>query len=130
MRECGWNMVGIWSAYGWNMVRTCLQILFKSLQACSDHIPTICRPYSKHILDRTLILKLSKFSSKITYPSPPNHQINISRKFNVSAWRWVGSRACIFFGSNIFIFIFYDTYAVCRVQGGRRNAVRARRNLF
>ena len=35
--------------------------------------------------DRTLIHKLSKFSSKTTYPSPSNHQINISRKINVRA---------------------------------------------
>ena len=35
--------------------------------------------------DRTLIHKLSKFSSKTTYPSPSNHQIDISRKINVRA---------------------------------------------
>ena len=35
--------------------------------------------------DRTLTHKLSKFSSKTTYPGPSNHQINISRKINVRA---------------------------------------------
>ena len=39
----------------------------------------------KYRRGRSLIQKLSKFSSKITYPSPSNHQINISRKINVRA---------------------------------------------
>ena len=43
-------------------------------------------------------------------------RVRLDLELYLGAWRWVGSRACILFGSKICIFVFYDTYAVCGVQ--------------
>ena len=40
-------------------------------------------------------------------------RVRLDLELYLGAWRWVGSRVCIFFGSNN---IFYDAYVVCGVK--------------
>ena len=43
-------------------------------------------------------------------------RVRLDLELYLGAWRWVGSRACIFSGQKYLFSVFYDTYAVCGVQ--------------
>ena len=43
-------------------------------------------------------------------------RVRLDLELYLGAWRWVGSRACIFSGQKYLFLVFYDTYAVCGVQ--------------